>query len=150
MEGETFQNSNHSRSFTISSGAYHCNSENVVYLLQCDCCNKNMWPAQKPNFGKDLMCTSRIFEPMHVNTMRAAFTMRGKAVPQAGFFGHFFSEGHQGAFSVSIKIIDGASDVYSLRRKELFWQYKLGTFAPNTLNERAADIELDMFACGTA
>ena len=40
VEGETFQNSNHSRSFTISSGAYHCNSENVVYLLQCDCCNK--------------------------------------------------------------------------------------------------------------
>ena len=75
---------------------------------------------------------------------------RGKAVPQAGFFRRFFSEGHQGAFSVSIKIIDGASDVYSLRRKEFFWQYKLGTFAPNGLNERAADIELDMFACGTA
>ena len=75
---------------------------------------------------------------------------RCKAVPQAGFFGHFFSEGHQGVFSVSIKIIDGASDVYSLRRKELFWQYKLGTFAPKGLNERAADIELDMFACGTA
>ena len=51
---------------------------------------------------------------------------RGKAVPQAGFFGHFFSEGHQGIFSVSIKIIDGASDVYALRRKELFWQYKIG------------------------
>ena len=33
-----------------------------------------MWAAQKPNFGKDLMCTSRIFEPMHVNTMRAALT----------------------------------------------------------------------------
>ena len=51
---------------------------------------------------------------------------------------------------VSIKIIDGASDVYSLRRKELFWQYKLGTFAPKGLNERAADIELDRFACRTA
>ena len=75
---------------------------------------------------------------------------RGKAVPQAGFFGHFFSEGHPDAFSVSIKIIDGPSNVYSLRRKEFFWQYKLGTFAPNGLNERAADIELDMFACGTA
>ena len=45
---------------------------------------------------------------------------------------------------------DGAADVYSLRRKESFWQYKLGTFAPNCLSERAADIELDMFACGTA
>ena len=44
VEGETFRNLNDSRSFTISSGAYHCNSENVVYLLQCDCCNKKkMW-----------------------------------------------------------------------------------------------------------
>ena len=31
VEGETFRNFNDSRSFTISSGAYHCNSENVVY-----------------------------------------------------------------------------------------------------------------------
>ena len=74
----------------------------------------------------------------------------GKVVPQAGFFGHFFSEGHQGAFSVSIKIIDGASDFFSLHRKELCWQYKLGTFAPNGLNEKAADIESDMFASGNA
>ena len=81
--------------------------------------------------------------------MRAALT-GGKAVPQAGFFEHFFSEGHQGAFSVSIKITDGASDVYTLRRTELFWQYKLGTFTPNGLNERAAGIEWDIFACGTA
>ena len=73
----------------------------------------------------------------------------GKAVPQAGFFRHFSSEGHQSAFSVGVKIIDGASDVYSLRRKELFWQYKLGKFAPNGLNDRAADVELDIFACGT-
>ena len=51
---------------------------------------------------------------------------RGKA----GFFGHFFREGHQGAFSFSIKIID-----------ERCTQWP---------NERATDIELDMFACGTA
>ena len=31
-----------------------------------------------------------------------------------------------------------------------FWQYKLGLFTPNGLNERAADVELDIFACGTA
>ena len=49
-----------------------------------------------------------------------------------------------------IKIIDKAEDVFSLQRKELFWQYKLGTFAPAGLNERAVDVELDMFACGVA
>ena len=43
-----------------------------------------------------------------------------------------------------------ADNVFSLRRKELFWQYRLGTFLPRGLNERAADVELDMFACGMA
>ena len=51
---------------------------------------------------------------------------------------------------MSVKIIDGTHDVFSVRRKELFWQYKLRTFIPNGLNERAADVELDMFACGIA
>ena len=53
-------------------------------------------------------------------------------------------------YSVKISIIDGAGDVYSLRRKELFWQYKLGLFSPKGLNERLADVELDLFACGGA
>ena len=75
---------------------------------------------------------------------------RGKVVPQGGFYRNFFSTGHQATFSVSIEIIDGALDTYSLRRKELFWRYKCRTFAPNGLNERAADIELDMLAYGTA
>ena len=44
--------------------------------------------------------------------------------------------------------MDGADDVFSLRRKELFWQYRLQTFSPKGLNERAAEVELDVFACG--
>ena len=52
------------------------------------------------------------------------------------------------SFRVGITIIDGADDVFSLRRKELFWQYRLQTFSPKGLNERAADVELDIFACG--
>ena len=47
-------------------------------------------------------------------------------------------------------MIDGADNVFLLRRKELFWQYKLQTFVPKGLNERAADVELDMFACVVA
>ena len=75
---------------------------------------------------------------------------KGKPVPQASFFSHFFEKGHNGNFRVWIKIIDGADDFFSLRRRELFWQYRLETFAPKGLNERAADVELDLFACGTA
>ena len=60
----------------------------------------------------------------------------------------FFGEGHQGTFSVSVKTIDGSQGAFSVRRKEFFWQYKSGTFIPNGSNERAADVELDKFACG--
>ena len=73
--------------------------------------------------------------------------MNGKPVPQSSFFNRFFEDGHNGSFRVGIKIIDGADDVFSLRRK-LFWQYRLQTFSPKGLNERAADVELDVFACG--
>ena len=31
-----------------------------------------------------------------------------------------------------------------------FWQYKLGLFSPKGLNERVADVELDLFAFGGA
>ena len=67
---------------------------------------------------------------------------KGKPVPQASFFNHFFEDGHNGSFRVGNKIIDGADDVFSLRRKELFWQYRLQTFSPKGLNERAADVDM--------
>ena len=47
-------------------------------------------------------------------------------------------------------MIDGADNVFSLRRKELFSQCRLGAFLPKGLNERAAGVELDMFVCGVA
>ena len=40
QDGDSFQNSHENRSFNIFSGRYNCNSENVVYLLQCECCHK--------------------------------------------------------------------------------------------------------------
>ena len=93
------------------------------------------------------MFINRISGHTHANIPRAVL---GQVNLFHSFFSHFFDEQHGGNFSITIKIIDKAEDVFSLRRKELFWQYKLGTFAPAGLNERAADVELDMFACGVA
>ena len=95
------------------------------------------------------MSTNRILGHTHANRPRAVLG-QGNLSHKLAFLAIFFDEQHGGNFSITIKIIDRAEDVYSLRRKELFWQYKLGTFAPACLNERAADIELDMFACGSA
>ena len=149
VEGDTFGNFNESRSFTNFSGAYNCNSQNVVYLLQCNICNKKYVGSTTTKFRQRFNVYKSYYRT-YARKYNEGSLDSGKPVPQANFFAHFFGEGHQGTFSVSVKIIDGAHDVFSVRRKELFWQYKLETFIPNGLNERAADVELDMFACGIA
>ena len=60
QEGCSFSNANDSRSFKNFSGAYDCNSTNVVYMLQCTCCNKKYVGSTK-NFVKDLTCTNHTF-----------------------------------------------------------------------------------------
>ncbi len=101
LEGGSFQNHNDSRSFTISSGAFHCNSENVIYLLQCECCNKKYVGSTKTKFRQRFNVYKSYFRT-YARKHNEGSLDRGKAVPQAGFFGHFFSEGHQGAFSVGV------------------------------------------------
>ena len=63
-------------------------------------------------------------------------------------FSHFFEGNHDDKFDDRVQMIDGADNVFHCNVKELFWQYKLGTFLPNDLNEMATDVELDTFACG--
>ena len=45
-----FYNADDSRVVRNFSGAYDCNSENVVYLLQCTCCNKKYVGSTKTKF----------------------------------------------------------------------------------------------------
>ena len=149
QEGDSFQDSDENRSFNIFSGRYNCNSENVVYLLQCECCHKKYVGSTKTKFRQRFNVYKSYFRS-YARKHNEGTLERGKLIPQSNFFSHFFETNHRGKFDVTIKIIDGAENVFSLRRKELFWQYRLGTFLPRGLNERAADVELDMFACGIA
>ena len=108
-----------------------------------------MWVALKPNLGRGLTFINHISGRTRANIMKGRWT-GGNRFHKRIFLVIFFESHHRGKFDVTIKIIDGAENVFSLRRKELFWQYRLGTFLPRGLNERAADVELDMFACGMA
>ena len=101
------------------------------------------------NFGKGLTLTNPILEHMHANTAKILL-IRGNLFHKQVFSVIFLKTDTTEIFGLGLKIIDGADDVFSLRRRELFWQYRLETFAPKGLNERAADVELDLFACGTA
>ena len=49
-EGDTFKDANDSRTFKIFSGPLHCNTECVVYMLQCSCCNKKCVGSTKNKF----------------------------------------------------------------------------------------------------
>ena len=118
------------------------------------CCNahvaiKSMSVVRRLNFARDLTSINRIFGPTS-KSISVVICIRVNLFHRQAFFSHFFEQGHRGELSVKISIIDGAGNVYALRRKELFWQYKLGVFSPKGLNERVADIELDLFACGSA
>ena len=79
-----------------------------------------MLAAQRLSFDNGfLMFVSPIIAPMPANTMKAALTVVSQSRRQT-FLLIFFGEGQQGTFSVSVKIIDGAHDLFSVRRKELF------------------------------
>ena len=70
-EGDTFPNFDSTRSFKNFSGRYDCNSDHVVYLLQCEShATRNMWGVLRLNFGKGLMFTSPILGHTHANTTK--------------------------------------------------------------------------------
>ena len=125
QEGCSFSNANDSRSFKKFSGAYDCYSTNVVYMLQCTCCNKKYVGSTKARFRQRFNVYKSYFRT-YKQKRNAGTLDTGKAVPQASFFSLFFEEGHHGEFSVVIRVIDGAQDVYSLRRKELFLATQIG------------------------
>ena len=68
-----------------------------------------MWEVLRQNFDKDLMSTQSYFRSYSCKHNEGSLD-KGKPIPQASFFGHFFENGHNGKFTVGIKIIDGAED----------------------------------------
>ena len=67
--------------------------------------------------------------------------MNKEAVPEQArkqkcFHEHYCSDRHNGVEDWFITLIDGADTLKELRRKELYWMYKLKTYAPNGLNKR--------------
>ena len=49
-EGDSFHNFDSTRSFKNFSGRYNSNSDHVVYLLQCESCNKKYVGSTKTKF----------------------------------------------------------------------------------------------------
>ena len=66
--------------------------------------------------------------------------MNKDAVPKQAlklkrFYEHYCSDRHDGIEDWVITLIDSADTLKELRRKELYWMYRLKTYAPYGLSE---------------
>ena len=122
----TFTNRDASKTFNIN-GTHNCNSEYVVYLLQCKTC-KIQYVGSSVDF-RSRFNNYKTFYRKH---------NEGKKRCQAFLFDHYNSEGHNGFEDFEFFLIDHIPDYDddALRQREAFWQYKLNTFKPLGLNTR--------------
>ena len=79
-EGDSFENSDENRSFKILSGRYNCNSENVVYLLQCECCRKKYVGSTKTKFRQRFNVYKSYFRS-YARKRDQGTLERGKIIP---------------------------------------------------------------------
>ena len=83
-EGDSFENSDENRSFKNFSGRYNCNSENVVYLLQCEVCSKKYVGSTKTKFRQRFNVYKSYFRS-YARKHNEGSLDRGKLIPQANF-----------------------------------------------------------------
>ena len=105
-EGDTFQNFNSTRSFKTFSGKYDCNSQHVVYLLQCECCNKKYVGSTKTKFRQRFNVYKSYFRS-YSHKHNEGSLGKGKPIPQASFFGHFLKMDTMGNLRLGLKLSMG-------------------------------------------
>lgn len=127
----TFENKNGKQYSIRSEGELNCSSKCVVYLVTCKTCKIQYVGSTDPPFR------------LRVNNYKACYRkyISSKSVPQASFHAHFAQEDHNGMDDWEFTLIDQSTNLPSVRRREIFWQYELNTFHPDGLNER--DVPID-------
>ena len=102
-----------------------------VYLIECDKCGEQYTGSTKTKFrsrGNNYKSTQRKF----VNKE----AVPKQALKQKRFHEHYFSDRQNGIKDWVIPLIDSADTLKELRKKELYWMYKVKTYVPYGLNER--------------
>ena len=129
---ETFSNTEGKSHYKIKGGNLNCNSNNVVYLLECKTCAVQYVGSTSTKFR------------LRFNNYKSAQKnfLSGNIVPQHSLHSHFNSPDHNGKEDWKFKLIDSAMNLNDLRRSERYWQYKLDTFSPRGLNEREVNYDV--------
>ena len=123
--------SKHSIRFYQIKRNFNCNSEKVIYLIECRVCIKQYNGSSVKKFHARVNNN----ESTH-STFRKEQKLSNQARNQKCFHKHYLQSDHIGTFDVEITIIDHAETKKSLRQKELYWYHKLKACAPVDLNER--------------
>ena len=108
---------------------YNCNSKMTVYLTECEICGEQYTGSAKfRSRANNYNSTQRNFVNKEAVTRQA--------LKQKRFHEHYCSERHNGIEDWLITLIDSADTLKELRKKGLYWMYKLKTYAQYGLNER--------------
>ena len=98
----------------------HCNSSNLIYLLECNTCSLKYVGST---------CTPFRTRSDNYKICKCSFNGGSSGVPQADNFRQFASEGHQG-FLEDVKVIITDKLIGNGRQEESSWQYQLDNFVP--------------------
>ena len=103
----------------------------AVYLIECETCGEQYTGNTKTKFrsrANNYKSKQRKFVKKEANPKQA--------LKQKRFHEHYCSDRHNSLKDWVINLIDSADTLKELRKKELYWLYKLQTCAPYGLNER--------------
>ena len=110
---------------------YNCNTKMAVYLIECEICGEQYIGSTKTKFRS----RENNYKSTHRNFWNKEAVPK-QALKQKRFHEHDCSDRHNGIEDLVITLIDSADTLKELRRKELYWMYKLKTYVPYGLNER--------------
>ena len=110
---------------------YNCNSKMAVYLIECEICGEQYTSSTKTKFrstANNYKSTQRKF----VNKE----AIPKQALKQKRFREHYSSDRHNDMEDWVITLIDSANTIKELKKKELYWMFKLKIYPPYGLKER--------------
>ena len=115
--------------YTINND-YNCNSRMAVYLIECRVCGEQYTGSTKTKF----LSRANNYKSTHRKFISKKEVPK-QALKQKRFHDHYCTESHTGIEDWVTTLMDRADTLNELRKKELYWMYKLKTYAPTVLTK---------------
>ena len=103
----------------------------TVYLIECKICGEQYTRSTKTKFSSRANNSKSVQRKFTNKDVVPKHTLKQKR-----FHEHYCPDRHNGIEDWVIILIDSANTLKELRRKELYWMYRLKSYAPYGLNER--------------